>query len=96
MRRIAEPHSKTDVIIKTAMTYALENNYFENDHVTKRLTTAQIGKLQLFIAIQHIQALGDIPTLKEFVNKYSIDKDFLKKHLRRQKEYINLAIKELN
>jgi hypothetical protein len=96
VRRLVEPHSKTDVIVKKAMTYALENNYFENDHVTKRLTTAQIRKLQLFVAIQHIQALGDIPILKEFVNKYGIDKVFLKKHLMRQREYINLAIKELN
>jgi hypothetical protein len=95
LKRIAEPHNKLDHVIKKAMIYALENDYFENGDVTKRLTTEQIGKIQLFIALQHIQALGDIPTLKQFVSKYEINKGFLKKQLRRQREYINLAIKEL-
>ena len=95
IRKIAEPPTNSDLVIKKAMIYALENNYFEDAGVTNTLTAEQIGKLKLFIALQHIQALGDIPALKQFVSKYKINKDFLKKQLRRQKEYINLAIKEL-
>lgn len=94
LRRIAQPYNKLDHIVKKAMTYAVENNYFEHG-ITKRLTTDQIRKLQLYIALQHIEALRDIPTLKELVNKYGIDKDFLKNHLMSQRESINLAIKEL-
>jgi DNA-binding Lrp family transcriptional regulator len=96
MRRIAEPHTKLDLIIKKTMTYALENRYFEEDDLNKQSTSEKMQKLRLFIALQHLDVLGNIPTLKEFVNKYGIDKDFLKKHLRRQREYINSAIKELN
>jgi hypothetical protein len=63
IRRVAKPHTNTDIIIKKAMTYALENNYFENVDVTKRLTAEQIGKLHLFIALQYVDATGHIPIL---------------------------------
>jgi hypothetical protein len=95
VRRITEPHTKLDFFIKEAMRYALVNNYFEDGYAAKRLTADQIEKLQLFIALKHVDSMGHVSTLKEFVNKYDIDKDLLKKHLRRQREYINLAIKEL-
>jgi hypothetical protein len=93
IKMVLQSPNDQDLILRKAMKYALENNYFEESKIRRR---DEMHKIKLFIALEHLDAMGDILTLKQFVNKYEIDKNFLKKHLNKQRLYIDSAIRELD
>jgi hypothetical protein len=94
IRKIIKPHPNQNLILRKAMEYALENNLFEEGRF-RRLTPDEIKKFGLFVALEYIDSSGDILTLKQFVNKYGIDKSFLRRYLERQKLYLESTIHEL-
>jgi hypothetical protein len=99
IRRVVDPYKRNrDEIIKKALTYALKNNFFDKGDF-RVLTKDEAQKLKLFIAFEYMDATGggaDVVTLKKFVNKYKLDKNFLRNYLYKQKQYIESAIQELD
>jgi hypothetical protein len=92
--KIIKPSDKRQVILEKAMHYALENNFFDKGQF-RLLGHDESEKLKLFIALESIKSIGDVFTLIDFVNRYRIDKNFLKKHLNKQKRYIDSLINAL-
>ena len=80
--------------MKQAVKYALENNYFENGNF-RVLTNEEAQIFKLYIALKYIDEMGEWPTLREFLDKYGLDKDFLRKQLKKRRQYIDSIIQEL-
>jgi hypothetical protein len=98
IRGVVDPYKRRrDEIIKKALRYAIHNNFFDKGDL-RALTEDEAKKLKLFIAFEYIDAAGggDVLTLKKFVNKYKLDKNFLRNYLYKQKQYIESAIQELD
>jgi hypothetical protein len=95
IRKIVNAYqNKQDFVMKQAVEYALENNYFENGNF-RVLTNEEAQIFKLYIALKYIDEIGDWPTLKEFLDKYGLDKDFLRKQLKKRRQYIDSIIQEL-
>jgi hypothetical protein len=92
---MVKSHDQQDDIIKKAMHYALENNFFDTGQFRK-LSHSESEKLKLFIVLESITSSAGIPTLRNFVNKYNLDKKLLKEFLNKQKQYIESLMRELN
>lgn len=80
--------------MKQAIEYALENNYFENGNF-RVLTDEESQIFKLFIALKYIDEIGEWPTLREFLDKYCLDRDFLIKQLKKRRQYIDSIIQDL-
>lgn len=91
---MVKSHNGRDDIIKKAMHYALENNFFDTGKFRK-LSHNESEKLKLLIVLESIKLSADIPTLKNFVNKYNLDRKLLKEFLNKQKQYIESLMHEL-
>jgi hypothetical protein len=93
---IINPYNKRQVIVEKAMHYALENNYFDKGKF-RYLNRDESEKLKLLIALECIKSsIGEVSTLKAFIDKYGLDKTFLKKYLTKQKQYLDSLIKSLD
>jgi hypothetical protein len=95
IRKIAQSTSHKDNLMKRAVSYALENDYLHEGNFSK-LSKGELQRFKLFVALEFIDTTGDILTLKQFVNKYGIDKSFLRRYLERQKLYLESAIRQLS
>jgi hypothetical protein len=91
---MVKSHNRRDDIIKKAMHYALENNFFDTGKFRK-LSHNESEKLKLLIVLESIKSSADIPTLKNFVNKYNLDRKLLEEFLNKQKQYIESLMHEL-
>jgi hypothetical protein len=95
IRKIVNAYqNKQDFVMKQAVEYALENNYFEDGNF-RVLTKEEAQIFKLYIALKYIDEMGEWPTLREFVSKYGIDKGFLRKRLEKQRQYVDSIIQEL-
>ena len=95
IRKIVNAYqNKQDFVMKQAVKYALENNYFENGNF-RVLTNEEAQIFKLYIALKYIDEMGEWPTLREFLDKYGLDKDFLRKQLKKRRQYIDSIIQEL-
>ncbi len=94
--KILNPYNKRQLIVKKAMHYALDNNYFDKGKF-RCLNQDESEKLKLFIALECVKSsINEVSTLKSFIDKYGLDKIFLKKHLTKQKQYLDSLIKTLD
>lgn len=84
---------KQDIIFKKAVEYLLNNNGFDNEGNvnTGKLT----GELLLHIATEINTIFDDTRTLKEFVEKYNLDKEALRNKLEERKRNIESLIEQL-
>jgi predicted transcriptional regulator len=98
IKRIFQTPEKRDLMIKKAMEYAFKNNYFDEGS-TRQLTEEELKKLRMNMAMEYINSLGptsDIPGLKEFIDRYELDRKFMKECLNNQKHFADLLLKELD
>ena len=98
IKAIFKTPEKRDFLIKKAMEYALKNNYFEGSTIKQR-TEEQVKNLKLYMAMEYIKSLernSDIHNLKEFINRYQIDKKIMKEYLNNQKKFTEELLKELD
>jgi hypothetical protein len=79
--------------MKQAVQYALENNYFEDGKF--RVLTKEEAHFKLYIALKYLDEMDEWPTLREFLDKYGLDKCFLRKRLEKRRQYIDSIIQEL-
>ena len=86
---------KRDFIAKKIAEYCLHKNLFIEGNV-KQLTRNELKMLLTYVSIEYNDAFGDAVTLNEFVNKYSIDKEFLRESFQREKKRIDSILKELS
>lgn len=95
IRKIVSTYQKKqNFVMKHAIEYALENNYFEDGNF-RVLTNEESQIFKLFIALKYIDEIGEWPTLREFLDKYGLDKDFLIKQLKKRRQYIDSIIQDL-
>jgi hypothetical protein len=96
--KIITTPEKRMLIIKKAMMYALKNNIFEGGHF-RSLTPEEEKEFAKYIMREYMNSLGpttNITSLKEFADRYQLDKDFMKENLVRQKELIATLLKQLD
>lgn len=91
---IREP-DKQDLLIRKMMEYFLKNNYFDEIGAAKDLSVDEIKMLLTYVAVEYYNAVGNPSTIKDLVDKYSLDKKQLKEILERQKLKINSIIHQL-
>jgi DNA-binding MarR family transcriptional regulator len=99
IKRIFKTPEKRDLMIKKAMEYAFKNNYFDEGSTTRQLTEEELKKLRMNMAMEYINSLGptsNIPGLKEFIDRYELDREFMKECLNNQKHIADLLLKELD
>jgi hypothetical protein len=80
------------------MEYAFKNNYFEGSTIRQR-TEEELKNLRLYMAMEYIKSLGpisNIHNLKEFIDRYQLDKEIMKEYLNNQKKFADVLLKELN
>jgi hypothetical protein len=96
--KIITTPEKHMLIFKKAMMYALKNNIFEVGRF-RSLTPEEERGFSKYIMMEYMNSLGpttNITSLKEFVDRYKLDKDFMKENLVRQKELIAALLKQLD
>src|SRR5918992_3033005 len=98
-KRIFKTPEKRDFMIKKAMEYAFKNDYFEQGNTIRQLSEEELKKFRLYMAIEYINSLGPtskISSFKEFIDRYELDREFMKEYLNRQKQFADLLLKELD
>jgi hypothetical protein len=93
---------KRDLYIKKAVEFYLKNNLFEEGNVRQRLTEEEKTRAklnQLYIAREYFESQGfdfnNINNFRDFIDKYKIDRETMKKYLTYRRERIDRALKEL-
>ena len=97
-KKITTTTQKRDLLIKMALEYALKNNFFEQGYL-REINAEETKKFQLYIASEYISSLGpatNIKNLKDFINRYGIDKEYLKALFSYQKNFFEKFLNELN
>lgn len=91
---IKEP-DKQSLLIRKMMEYFLKNNYFDELGGAKDLSEDELKRLLTYVAIEYHNALGNPRTIRDLVDKYSLDKKQLKDMLEKQKLKIDSMIRQL-
>jgi hypothetical protein len=86
---------KQDLLIRKMMEYFLKNNYFDEIGAIKELSADERKTLLTYVAIEYHNALGNPRTIRELVDKYSLDRKQLKDILEKQKLKIDSIIRQL-
>ncbi len=86
---------KQDLLIRKMMEYFLKNNYFDENGTAKHLSADEFKWLLTYVAIEYHNALGNPRTIRELVDKYSLDRKQLKDILEKQKLKIDSIIRQL-
>jgi DNA-binding MarR family transcriptional regulator len=98
LKRITTTVQKRDLLIKMALEYALKNNFFEQGYL-REINAEETKKFQLYIASEYTSSLGpatNIKNLKEFVDRYELDKEYLKAIFSYQKNIFEKFLNELS
>jgi DNA-binding MarR family transcriptional regulator len=85
--KIITTPEKRMFIFKKAMMYVLKNNIFKEGYFRKYTPEEEKG-FQRYLMIEYMNSLGpasNIQDLKEFFDRYQLDKEFLKESLTGQK-----------
>jgi hypothetical protein len=91
---ISEPN-KQHLLIRKMMEYFLKNNYFDEIGGAKDLSDDEFKRLLTYVAVEYHNAVGKPRTIRDLVNKYSLDKKQLKDMLEKQKLRIDSIIRQL-
>jgi DNA-binding MarR family transcriptional regulator len=91
---IKEP-DKQDLLIRKMMEYFLKNNYFDENGSAKQLLPDEFKRLLTYVAVEYHNALGNPWTIRELVDKYSLDRKQLREILEKQKLKIDSIIRQL-
>jgi hypothetical protein len=91
---IKEP-DKQSLLIRMMMEYFLKNNYFDENGAAKYLSADERKRLLTYVAIEYHNALGNPRTIRDLVDKYSLDRNYLKDMLEKQKLKIDSMIRQL-
>ena len=91
---ISEPN-KQNLLIRKMMEYFLKNNYFDEIGGAKDLSDDEFKRLLTYVAVEYHNAVGKPRTIRDLVNKYSLDKKQLKDMLEKQKLRIDSIIRQL-
>jgi hypothetical protein len=97
-KKVTTTIQKRDLLIRMALEYALENNFFEHGYI-REINAEETKKFQLYIASQYISSLGpasNIKSLKDFIDRYGIDKEYLKAIFSDQKNAFEKLLNELS
>ena len=97
-KKITTTTQKRDLLIKMALEYALKNNFFEQGNL-REINAEEAKKFQLYIASEYISSLGsatNIKNLRDFIDRYGIDKEYLKALFSYQKNFFEKFLNELN
>jgi hypothetical protein len=86
---------KQDLLIRKMMEYFLENNYFDENGIAKQLSSDEFKMLLTYVAIEYRNAVGKPHTIRDLVDKYSLDKKQLKDILEKEKLKIDSIIRQL-
>jgi predicted transcriptional regulator len=88
---------KRSFMLQKAMDHALKNNLFEQGHMRKM--TEEEGKMFIrYIIVEYMKSLGpasNIKTAEQFLDRYGLEKNFLKSFLIQQKQAIDALLKKL-
>jgi DNA-binding MarR family transcriptional regulator len=93
---------KRDEYLKKVVEFYLKNNLFDVGEVKRQLTNEEKSKAkltQLYIAKEYFESIGlndDVKNLKDYLNKYKIDKNLMREYLKFRKREVEWAIKELD
>jgi DNA-binding MarR family transcriptional regulator len=93
---------KRDEYLKKVVEFYLKNNLFDGGEIKKQLTDEEKSKAkltQLYIAKEYFESVGlndDVKNLKDYLNKYKIDKNLMREYLSSRKREVEWAIKELD
>jgi hypothetical protein len=89
---------KRNFMLQKAMDYALKNNLFDQGYMRKM--TEEEGKMFIrYIILEYMKSLGpasNIKTVEQFLNRYGLEKNFLKSFLIQQKQAIDALLKKLD
>jgi hypothetical protein len=91
---IKEP-DKQDLLIRRMMEYFLKNNYFDELGGAKDLSDDEFKRLLTYVAVEYHNAIGKPHTIRDLVDKYSLDRKQLKDILQKQKLKIDSMIRQL-
>jgi DNA-binding MarR family transcriptional regulator len=93
---------KRDEYLKKVVEFYLKNNLFDGGEIKKQLTDEEKSKArltQLYIAKEYFESVGlndDVKNLKDYLDKYKIDKNLMREYLNLRKREVEWAIKELD
>jgi DNA-binding MarR family transcriptional regulator len=90
---------KRDFMFKKAIEYAFKNNYFDEGSSIKQPSQEELKNLKLSMAMEYIKSLpptSNVHNLKEFIDRYQLDKETMKEYLNKQKQVADLLLKELD
>ena len=93
---------KRDEYLKKVVEFYLKNNLFDVGEIKRQLTNEEKSKAkltQLYIAKEYFESIrlnDDVKNLKDYLNKYKIDKNLMREYLKFRKREVEWAIKELD
>ena len=97
-KKVTTTSQRRDLLIKMALEYALKNNFFEQGYI-REINAEETKRFQLYIASEYISSLGpatNIKSIKDFVERYGVDKEYLKGLFSYQKDFFDKFLNELN
>jgi hypothetical protein len=97
-KKITTTTQKRDLLIKMALEYALKNNFFEDGYI-REINAEETKKFQLYMASEYVSSLSpatNIKDLKDFIDRYELDKEYLKALFLSQKNIFEKFLNELN
>jgi hypothetical protein len=94
-KQIVKEPGKQSLLIRKMMEYFLTNNYFDEIGAAKDLSDDEFKRLLTYVAIEYHNAVGKPRTIRDLVDKYSLDKKQLKDILEKEKSKIDSIIRQL-
>jgi hypothetical protein len=85
---------KRDEYLKKVVEFYLKNNLFDVGEIKRQLTNEEKSKAkltQLYIAKEYFESIGlndDAKNLKDYLNKYKIDKNLMREYLKFRKREV--------
>lgn len=87
--------AKREFLIKKTMEYLLHNNYYNDFGTVMYPSGSEFKKALRYIQDGFNEAFGNAYTVKEFLDKYDIDKSFLKEAFQKDRKRIDSILSQL-
>jgi hypothetical protein len=87
---------KREFLVGKMMNYFLKNNMFEKSgHIKWPLSHNELKLLSAYVNVEYNKVFGNVRTVKAFVDKYGMDKKFLKTLFEKDRKRIDSILKQL-
>jgi hypothetical protein len=85
---------KREFIVRKAFEYFLKNDWYDGS-VFKYPDQNEFKLLLAYLSVEYNRSFGNVSTIKDIIDKYGLDKEFLRNRFKKDRERMDAIINEL-